>query len=489
MSSEIDRSNGFLPLAPLRHAEPTAVGVWDMDRAGTVMRPLELPVEGVRDQLVLARLHRQPLAVVHVEEPPGTETRASLMSAVWQAASQAIIEHVTEQRCLRAPEDHEELAMMLDADGGSACAGSTARRPPGKAAVVLCTTGTQQDTLARCLQALTRLNTRDFEVIVVDNRPSSPHTRALVEGFLAPCRIRYVPEPRPGLARARNTGVAVAHDATYVAFTDDDVVVDPEWLAWLLEPFAQPQVEAVTGLVMPLRLGSPAEKRFEHYAGFGKGVSGARYDGGEHAADDRFLYPYWGGMFGSGNSMAFRRDALDAVGGFDPALGAGTPTAGGEDLAAFTDVVLHGGQIVYEPRALCWHEHRGDEQALRTQVHNYGIGLTALLWRYLIRDRRFARTLIRSLPAIVALARSREADRELDQMPADLARLELRGRMLGPWRYIVSQRRAQPPVKDNAARQSTGERRRTVRGSGATGQMTGERRRPEADQAGAQTRT
>jgi GT2 family glycosyltransferase len=488
MSSEIDRSNGFLPLAPLRHAEPTAVGVWDMDRAGTVMRPLEPPAAGVRDQLVLARLHRQPLAIVQIEQPPGEETRAALMSAVWQAASEAIIEHVTEHRCLRAPEDHEELSMMLDADGGSACAGGTARRPAGKAAVVVCTTGSDQDTLARCLQALTRLNTRDFEVIVVDNRPSLPQTRNLVDGFVAPCRIRYVPEPRPGLARARNTGVAVAHDAAYVAFTDDDVVVDAEWLAWLLDPFMQPEVEAVTGLVMPLRLGSPAEKRFEHYAGFGKGVVTARYDLGEHAAADRFLYPYWGGMFGSGNSMAFRRDTLDAIGGFDPALGAGTPTAGGEDLAAFTDVVLHGGQIVYQPRSLCWHEHRGDEQALRTQVRNYGIGLTAVLWRFLTRDRRFTARLVRSLPAIVALARRRGAERQLDQMPADLARLELRGRLLGPWRYVISHRQARAFVNGDAARQSTGERRQTVRRPGAAGQMTGERR-PETDQAGAQTRT
>jgi GT2 family glycosyltransferase len=488
MSSEIDRSNGFLPLAPLRHAEPTAVGVWDMDRAGTVMRPIELPTEGVRDQLVLVRLHRQPLAIVQIEEPPGAETRASLMSAVWQAAGEAIIKHVTEHRCLRAPKDPEDLAIMLDADGGSACAGSTAGRPPGKAAVVLCTTGAQHDALARCLQALTRLNTRDFEVIVVDNRPALTQTRDLVDGFVAPCRVRYVAEPRPGLAQARNTGVAVAHDATYVAFTDDDVVVDPEWLAWLLEPFTQPEVHAVTGLVMPLGLGSLAEKRFEHYAGFGKGVSAARYDLGEHAAAERFLYPYWGGMFGSGNSMAFRRDALDAVGGFDPALGAGTPTAGGEDLAAFTDVVLNGGQIVYAPRALCWHEHRGDEQALRKQVRDYGIGLTAVLWRYLVGDRRFAARLVRSLPAIVALTRSRGAERELDQMPADLARLELRGRLLGPWRYMVSRRQAQVSMNGNAAHQSAGERRQAVMRSGAAGQTAGERR-PQMDQAGAQTRT
>ena len=462
MSSSVDSSNGFLPLEPLRHADPTAVGVWDMDGGGPIWRPLEPPAQGTRDQIVLVRLHGEPLAVLHLEQRAGDETPADLMSATWRAASDRIIEHVTSCRCLPAPEGIDELRAMLDSGAGT-CPGSAPGRPHGEAAVILCTTGDDQNALARSLAALAQMTGGHFEIVVVDNRPARPETRSLVEGFASPVPVRYVAEPRPGLAIARNTGVAAASGAGYVAFTDDDVVVDPGWLSWLLAPLNQTGTQAATGLVMPLSLASAAEKRFEHYAGFGKGVLGATYDLAEHAAEDRFLYPYWGGMFGSGNSMAFRRESLLAVGGFDQALGAGTATAGGEDIAAFTDVILAGGQIGYEPRSLCWHEHRGDEDALRTQVRNYGIGLTAVLWRYMTRDLRFSTTLARSLPAIARLARSRSDDRELDRMPSDLARLELQGRLLGPWRYVVSSR--------GAARHPAGGRH------------------PEADQAGAQTRT
>jgi glycosyltransferase involved in cell wall biosynthesis len=395
-----------------------------------------------------------------------------MVAAAWRAARAEILSHIGACGCLPVPASADELRTLLDA-GGARCPSLTVDRPPGKAVVIVCTLGLEQQALARSLRSLTQMRCEDFEIVVVDNRPSSPETRALVEGFASTVPVRYVAEPRPGLAVARNTGVASAGDAVYVAFTDDDVIADAGCLSALLGPFAEPEVQAVTGLVMPLSLASAAEKRFEQYAGFGKGVRREIYDLDQHAANDRFLYPYWGGMFGSGNSMAFRSAALLAVGGFDPALGAGTPTGGGEDIAAFSDVILAGGKLVYEPRSLCWHQHRADEQALRAQVRNYGIGLTAVLWRYLTTDRRFSARLVRSLPAIAGLAISRKADRAGDRLPADLARLEQRGRLLGPWRYAVSRR--QVLLGDHG-------------GVGAAGEKPRERR-PEADQAGAQTRT
>lgn len=439
MSSDIEYSNGFLPLAALRHADPTAVGLWDLDSAAGVSMPSDAAAASVRDQLVLARLHQQPLALLHLPEPGRGDDRESLVDAVWRDARGAIVEHIRSHGCLPLPTDARELGNLLELYPAR-CPGRLPERPAGRAVVIVCSAG-RADVLARTLRSLGSLQCEDHEVIVVDNRPSQPQTRATVERLASTMSVRYVSEPRAGLAIARNAGLAAATDAAYVAFTDDDVVVDPHWLSWLLAPFAQTEVSAVTGLVMPLSLNSRVEKRFEQYAGFGKGLQGAVYDMREHRARDRFLYPYWGGMFGSGNSMAFRRDALLNVGGFDPALGAGTPTAGGEDLAAFTDVILAGGQIAYEPRSLCWHEHRADEQALRTQVRNYGIGLTAVLWRYFRSDRRFSIALLRSLPLIARLARDRAGDREVERLPADLARLELRGRLLGPWRYVQSSRR------------------------------------------------
>jgi O-antigen biosynthesis protein len=469
-----ETSTGFLPIAPLKHSDPTAVGVFELESRAGIVRPLGEGPAGARDQLVLARLHGQPLALLHLLEPPGNEDRALVIEELWRRAREQIEDHIRACGCLPMPTGSGEFKAALEAAEAD-CPRLTPPRPPGRAAVIVCTVG-RLEALQRALESLTRVSCSDFEIVVVDNRPSQLGTRELIECFSALAPIRYVVEPRPGLAMARNAGVAAAVGAEYVAFTDDDVVADPAWLGWLLAPFVDSEVEAVTGLVLPLSLDSTAEKRFELYAGFGKGVDREIYDMAEHRASERFLYPYWGGMFGSGNSMAFRRDALLTLGGFDPALGAGTPTAGGEDLAAFTDVILGGARIVYEPRSLCWHEHRNDEDALRTQVCNYGVGLTAVLWRYLMTDWRFSAKLVSSLPAITRLARRRSSDRDTDRLPSDLTRLELRGRLLGPWRYIISRRAARRNANRDAARQIPDERRPNSNGSGV-------------GHAGAQTRT
>ena len=433
-----NRSAGYLPIAALEHSEPTAVGIWDLESPAEVARPAGAGIAEARDQLVLARLHREPVAILHIDERPGAEDRALLLSAVWRDARSEILSHAQSCRCLATPRDAQGLGELLEASDGS-CPGRIPTRPQGLAAVIVCTIG-RKDVLTRALRSLGGMHCDDFEIVVVDNRPSNLDTRTLVESFESPVSVRYVAESRQGLSAARNAGIAATANASYVAFVDDDVVVDTEWLAWLLAPFVRPEVQAVTGLVMPLSLQSAVEKRFEQYAGFGKGVSGKTYDLAEHRPD-RFLYPYWGGVFGSGNSMAFRREVLLAIGGFDLALGAGTPVAAGEDIAMLTDVILAGGSIVYEPHSVCWHEHRSDEGSLRVQVRGYGIGLTAVFWRYLCTDWRFTLGILRSIPSVMRIVRQRSNDQQGDDGPADLIRIESRGRWVGPWRYFAGRRR------------------------------------------------
>jgi glycosyltransferase involved in cell wall biosynthesis len=425
----------------LQHDEVTAVGLVDLEASSGITPPAMAGSTDARDQLVLVRLHGQPVAAAHLDSPVGEETRAEIFAAAWRDGQAEILSHINRCQCLAVPTGPENLEAILD-DADGTCPELTPPRPVGAAAVILCTVG-RVDALTRCLETLARLRCDDCEVIVVDNRPSESQTRELVDGIDSQIPIRYVAEPRPGLSIARNTGVAAAANATYVAFTDDDVVVDESWLAWLLAPFERPDVEVVTGLVMPLRLDTAAQKRFELYSGFGKGVDGDSYGLHDRRNENRFrfLYPYWGGGFGSGNSMAFRRDALLAIGSFDPALGAGTVTGGGEDIAAFSDIIVGGGRLVYEPRSICWHEHRADEAGLQAQVRNYGVGLTAVFWRHLWRDWRFSVTVLRSLPVMARLVRSRKQDREVGRTAADLARIELPYRLLGPWRYMVSRRK------------------------------------------------
>ncbi|MFD2816573.1 glycosyltransferase family 2 protein [Paracoccus aerius] len=72
------------------------------------------------------------------------------------------------------------------------------------------------------------------DIVVVDNGPD-PETEAVTRRNPG---VRYVQEPRPGLSRARNAGIAVARGDVAV-FVDDDVRPEPGWIEPLLAGFAR----------------------------------------------------------------------------------------------------------------------------------------------------------------------------------------------------------------------------------------------------------
>jgi GT2 family glycosyltransferase len=250
--------------------------------------------------------------------------------------------------------------------------------PPATAAditVAICTRA-RTDLLRDCLASVLALRSggRAPEVVVVDNDPPDGATEALVGALDG---VRYVREPRAGLDFARNRALREA-GGTFVAFLDDDVVVDREWAAGLDEALAEnPDAGAVTGLVLPWELRTPAQVVFERRGGFRRGTRKLRYHGSRHAGNP--LYPVGAGMFGAGANMVLRRQLVLALGGFDEALDTGPPLPGGGDIDIFHRVVAAGVPLVYEPRMLVFHRHRPEHEALRRQYLSWGEGFIAYL--------------------------------------------------------------------------------------------------------------
>lgn len=237
--------------------------------------------------------------------------------------------------------------------------------------VAVCTRDRPTD-LSLCLNALSKLDYPDLEILVVDNAPTSNATQDLVTCQYP--QVRYVREPRPGLDWARNRAILEA-TGEIIAYTDDDVVVDPGWVKALAQVFAEhTEVMAVTGLVVPYELETEAQILFEQQGGFGRGFEQQWY----RTADRT---PAWGwlgaGQFGTGANMAFRRSLFELIGYFDPALDVGTVTNGCGDLEMYYRVLKEGYTLVYEPRALVRHRHRRDYDALRQQISYNGVALYA----------------------------------------------------------------------------------------------------------------
>ena len=239
------------------------------------------------------------------------------------------------------------------------------------AAVVVCTRD-RPEQLRRCLQGLLALDQPPDELVVVDNAPRNDAARRVVEDM----GVRYVLEPRPGLSRARNAGIA-ATTADVVAFTDDDVVVHRGWLGRLLAGFRSPDVMAVTGLVLPGALDTEAHRVFEDVmGGFGRGFRAWEIGPEWFHRHRRRTPPVW--RLGAGASVAFRRTAFDRVGGFDPRLGAGAAGCS-EDSELWYRLLAGGWRCRYEPWAVAHHFHRDSLPQLRRQAYGYMRGHVAAL--------------------------------------------------------------------------------------------------------------
>jgi GT2 family glycosyltransferase len=246
-----------------------------------------------------------------------------------------------------------------------------------------------------------------------------------------------VVEPRPGLSRARNTGVAHATGAI-VAFTDDDVIADPWWLRALVRGFARDDaVACVTGMVPSAEIETPAQAYFDRKVSWAETCQPRLYDLGAHRLDHP-LYPYLAGSFGAGANFALARDALAAIGPFDEALGAGSPAKGGEDIDYFLRVILAGKALAYEPAAIVWHFHRRELSALQGQLDGYGSALSAFTFKHLMAPGT-ALDVVRRVPAGAARMRQLRDRGAAEGQGGDPLRLwvpELSGFVRGPARYL-----------------------------------------------------
>lgn len=318
---------------------------------------------------------------------------------------------------------------------------------------VVVATRDRPEMLAKCLDSLLVQDHPAFDIVVVDNAPATRATRDLIAERYA-ARVRYLHEPRPGLANAHNRGIAdlVADLRTeIVAFTDDDVIVDRAWLSTLTAPFEESdKIGCVTGAIVPAELETRAQYWTELHGGFLKGNQRQTFDLAEHRPPNP-LFPYAVGQVGSGANMAFSRAGLAAIGGFDPALGAGTAARGGDDLAGFLDILKQGYQIVYMPDALVWHHHRRTETGMAQQAQGYGVGLGAYLTRAVIKDPAALLHFIIAAPrglAHVFGAGSAKNARLPGDYPAAFVRAERLGMLGGLPAYVRSRRASRRLASD-----------------------------------------
>jgi len=383
---------------------------------------------------VLVRWEHQPIGFVEVPVVAG-------------AVSEAQLRHAADQLTCRPLPSQEDIGHCIDGGTGVTSrpeeheGGSESIDPIPWFTVAICTRD-RPEALERCLRTVRQLEYSRFDVLVVDNAPTTKTTRTLVQDIARKdSRFHYVQEPVAGLSNARNRAL---RESTHplVAFTDDDVVVDRWWLNGLAMGFAVgPHVACVTGLVPVARMATAAERYFDGRVSWSDHLQSQVFSLQEQKHMGA-LFPYQAGLFGTGANFAIDRDCFMKLGGFDANLGAGSPTYGGEDLDAFVRVLRSFRSLAYEPSAIVWHFHRSDALGLRRQMRDYGCGLGAVIAKWLSQPDTRREVLRRVPPALYHLwvmwARSARSEGSTGALGLTFA--EAAGTVAGPIRYLRSQR-------------------------------------------------
>jgi succinoglycan biosynthesis protein ExoM len=191
--------------------------------------------------------------------------------------------------------------------------------------------------LARLLDSLSRLKVPEgvrVEVIAVDNDPASDPGGEPSADAAAQFALRWLREPRRNIAYARNLAVANAR-GEWVAFVDDDEVVDESWLAAYWQLAAEGECDGYFGPVLPrfeMWVTPWLDASFFTYPRFRSGAPITAH--GAHV----------------GNS--FVRRALFRDTRFDPAFG----NSGGEDTALFRRLMARDARFAWCDEAII-HEY------------------------------------------------------------------------------------------------------------------------------------
>jgi len=245
----------------------------------------------------------------------------------------------------RARQPKPALAAARGAYSELPLGGAVAPTRPPRVSVIVCTLNGAA-TIGETLDAIERLEYPDVEAIVIDDGS----TDATAEIVAAHPRVRLIRTPNRGLSAARNSGLRAA-TGELVAYLDDDAYPDPHWLDFVELALRDDAHAGVGGPNLPV----PGDGLVAE--------SVANAPGGPvHVLLSDTVAEHIPGC-----NMAFRRDRLQAIGGFDEQF-----RVAGDDVDVCWRLQERGWTLGFHPAAVVWHHRRGSVRRFWRQQRGYG---------------------------------------------------------------------------------------------------------------------
>jgi glycosyltransferase involved in cell wall biosynthesis len=206
----------------------------------------------------------------------------------------------------------------------------------------------------------------NYELLIIDNN-CNDETPRVVQNYAGRLPLRRIVEVEQGASHARNRAIA-EFSGDVLLFTDDDVTLDPNWLAeYAIALKRYPHADIFGGRVVTAVQGGRPKWLIDYNLPLLNGVL-VNFDHGEDLRPFTIAEPA-----PVTASCAVRRRVFEEVGNFRVDLGPlGPIPRKGEDTEFFDRSVKRGAKLIYVGGALCWHRVEANRLTLRA-LYQHGI--------------------------------------------------------------------------------------------------------------------
>ena len=242
---------------------------------------------------------------------------------------------------------------------------------------IIVATKNRQSQLVDCLQSIYANRFKDFEVIVIEQSrvPSNGNM------FRYP-HLTHLQQHQHGKSRALNLGITLAR-GDILAFTDDDCVVDHDWIRSILDFFTHhPDIDGVFGKILPYQQRSHKNEICPCVCARNKSAV---------ITKPCLHYEY----IGFGNNKAFRKKVFEKIGNFKPWLGPGSIGSNCEDGEIAQRALIHGHSIGYNPNMIVYHNKWLTAEKMRIQQLSYVCGEMACYGYFSFQHYDFAKPVVK----------------------------------------------------------------------------------------------